>query len=145
MRFMLGDEIVSCAAMTESDEYSGTVEAAAALSLRFSKGALGSSFVSFRAPYHTVIEITGTDGSVMVQDGLTVDYPVTVEFKTREGVSREEMSNADAYSRQVDAFSATIETGAPFPASGQDGLQNQRVLDALYCAARIRKEVAISM
>ncbi|HEX8924506.1 MAG TPA: Gfo/Idh/MocA family oxidoreductase, partial [Terriglobales bacterium] len=102
MRFMLTDEVVSCSAMTESDEFSGNVEAAAALSLRFSKGALGSSFVSFRSPYHTVVDITGTEGSIVVQDGLTVDYPVTVEFKTRDGVRREEMSNADAYSRQVD-------------------------------------------
>jgi predicted dehydrogenase len=143
MRFMLGDEVVSCAAMTESDEHSGTVEAAAALSLRFSKGTVGSSFVSFRAPYHTVIEITGTDGNITVQDGLTVDYPVTVEIRTAAGLHREEMSNADAYSRQVEAFSATIETGVPFAAPGEDGLQNQRILDALYCSSRMRKEVAI--
>lgn len=144
MRFMLGDEVVSCSAMTESDEYSGSVEAAASLSLRFTKGALGSSFVSFRAPYYTVIQITATEGSIVVQDGLTVDYPVTVEFKTRDGALREAMSNADAYARQVDAFSATIETGAPFAAPGEDGLRNQRILDALYCSARNRQEVAIS-
>ncbi|HUO59116.1 MAG TPA: Gfo/Idh/MocA family oxidoreductase [Candidatus Acidoferrales bacterium] len=144
MRFILGDEVLSCSATVATDEHSGSVEAAATLSLRFSKGTLGSSFVSFRAPYHTVIEIVGTDGHIAAQNGLTVDYPVMIEFRTSDGVRREEMSNADAYARQVDAFSAAIESGAPFPATGEDGLRNQRILDALYCSARTRKEVPIS-
>ncbi|HEX8925841.1 MAG TPA: Gfo/Idh/MocA family oxidoreductase [Terriglobales bacterium] len=143
MRFILGDEPVSCSAMTENDEFSGNVEAAAALSLRFRKGALGSSFVSFRAPYHTVIEIAGTEGNIVSHDGLTVDYPVVVEFRTGNGVRREEMSNADAYSRQVDAFSSAIETCGRFAATGDDGLQNQRILDALYESARTRTETLI--
>jgi 1,5-anhydro-D-fructose reductase (1,5-anhydro-D-mannitol-forming) len=143
MRFILADEPVSCSAVTVNDEFSGTVEAAALLSLRFSQCALGSSFVSFRAPYRTMVEVTGTEGSIFAKDGLTVDVPVTVELRTGAGVRREEASNADAYSQQVDAFSAAVEGGSEFPATGEGGLQNQRILDALYRSARTHEEVDV--
>ncbi len=144
MRFILADEPVSCSALTVNDEHSGTVEASALLSLRFARGTLGSSFVSFRAPYRTMVEVTGTEGSIFAQDGLTVDVPVTVELRTGAGVRKDVASNVDAYVRQVDAFSAAIEGGSDFPATGEDGLQNQRILDALYRSARTHEVVEIA-
>jgi len=143
MRFILADEPLTCSALTAQDEDSGTVESSALLSLSFSQGTRGSSFVSFRAPYRTIIALTGTDGSIVAHDGLNVDWPVTVEFRTSAGVRKEEVSNASAYARQVDAFSATIESGSKFPATAEDGLQNQRILDALYLSSRTHQEVQI--
>lgn len=143
MRFILMDEPVSCAAVAVNDEHSGTVESSALLSLRFAQGALGSSFVSFRAPYRTIVDVVGTEGSIVAQDGLNVDRPITVETSTAAGKRTEEVLNVDAYVRQVDAFSAAIEHGCNFPATGEDGLQNQRILDALYHSARSRQEVAV--
>ncbi len=144
MRFILADEPVSCSALAVRDEFSGTVEASGLLSLRFSQGALGSSFVSFRAPYRTMVEVTGTEGSIFARDGLTVDVPVMIELRNGAGVRREEVSNADAYVRQVDSFSEAIEGGSEFPATGADGLQNQRILDALYRSTRTHEEVQIA-
>jgi predicted dehydrogenase len=143
MRFILADEPVSCSAMTARDECSGSVEASAACVLRFSQGALGSSFVSFRSPYRTMIEVAGSEGSIFARDGLTVDHPVTVEFHTPAGTRTEEFSNADAYALQVDAFSAAMKNGGSFAASAEDGLQNQRILDALYLSAREGREVEL--
>jgi 1,5-anhydro-D-fructose reductase (1,5-anhydro-D-mannitol-forming) len=143
MRYILADEPLTCSALTAHDEHSGTVESSAVLSLRFSRDTLGSSFVSFRAPYRTIIDLTGTEGSIVARDGLNVDWPVTVEIRTSSGVRKEEMSNASAYARQVDAFSATIESGSEFPATAEDGLQNQRILDALYLSSRTHHEVEI--
>jgi 1,5-anhydro-D-fructose reductase (1,5-anhydro-D-mannitol-forming) len=144
MRYILADEPVACSALTARDEHSGTVESSALLSLRFSRDALGSSFVSFRAPYRTIIDLAGTEGSIVAHDGLNVDWPVAVEFRTNTGVRKEEMSNAGAYARQVDAFTATIESGTKFPATAEDGFQNQRILDALYLSSRTHQEVEIS-
>jgi hypothetical protein len=49
-----------------------------------------------------------------------------------EIISREEVSNADAYSRMLDAFTATVEGRGSFASPGEDGVQNQRVLDAAF-------------
>jgi hypothetical protein len=54
------------------------------------------------------------------------------------------VSNADAYSRMLDAFSATVEGTGSFASTGEDGVQNQQILDAAFrswhsgCRERIR-------
>jgi predicted dehydrogenase len=42
------------------------------------------------------------------------------------------VSNHLAYARQVDAFAAEIECKAEFPVPGEQGWQNQEILDAAY-------------
>ena len=73
-----------------------------------------------------------------------IDMPVTVEFRTRAGVRRKRFSNAEVFSKQVDAFSVAIQKGSEFLASGEDGLQNQRILDAFLLSAGSGEEVAIA-
>jgi predicted dehydrogenase len=137
LRFVLDDEIVMVAASTTSDTISGDVEAAAVLSLTFARGTLGSALVSTRAEYRTPIEIVGEEGVLYADNGFSVSDPVEIELR-RGGkvVDREVVSNTDAYARQVDAFSAALEGGVQFPVPGEEGWQNQEVLDAAYRSAR---------
>jgi predicted dehydrogenase len=37
-----------------------------------------------------------------------------------------------AYARQVDAFAAAVEGKSRFPVPGEEGWQNQEILDAAY-------------
>ena len=137
LRYILDDEITRVAASGISDEESGDVEASAVLSLEFAHGTLGSVLVSTRSEYRTPLEIVGETGSLRADDAFSVERPVTVEL--RQGgtiVRRENVSNAEAYSRQVDAFSAAIEGKAKFPVPGEEGWQNQEVLDAAYRSLR---------
>lgn len=53
-----------------------------------------------------------------------------------ELLASETFSNADAYSRMLDGFSAWIEGRGAYLASGHDGLHNQRILDAAYTSWR---------
>jgi predicted dehydrogenase len=133
LRYLLQDEIVRVSAQGKSDTDSGKVEAAAVLSLEFSRGALGTVLVSTRAEYRTPLEIVGEQGVLRADDGLTVDHPIIVELR-KNGVlvETETVSNRDAYARQVDAFADAVEGKAPFPVPGEQGWQNQEVLDAAY-------------
>ena len=137
LRFVLDDEIVTVAASTTSDRLSGDVEAVAVLSLGFTRGTLGSVLVSTRAEYRTPIEIVGEEGVLSADSAFSVSDPVKIELR-RAGrvVDAEVVSNTDAYSRQVDAFSAALEGGVQFPVPGEEGWQNQEVLDAAYRSAR---------
>jgi len=133
LRFIRQDEVVRVSAQGKSDEESGKVEAAAVLSLEFSRHTLGTMMVSTRAEYRTPLEIVGEQGVLRAEDGLTVDRPITIELKKNGAVVESEtVSNREAYARQVDAFADAVERKADFPVPGVEGWQNQEVLDAAY-------------
>jgi hypothetical protein len=46
--------------------------------------------------------------------------------------AQEAVPNQLAYARQVDAFAAAVEGREMFPVPGQEGWQNQIILDAAY-------------
>ena len=102
--------------------------------------------VSTRAQYRTPLEFVGADGALRADDGLTVDRPITLElWREREKVASETVSNQFAYAQQVDSFSAAVEQLQPFPVPGEEGWQNQIILDAAYrsIASRKSEEVAV--
>jgi predicted dehydrogenase len=131
LRYILQDEVtrVSARAMWDSD--SGEVEAAANLSLEFAHGTLGTVMVSTRSDYRTPMEFVGEAGVLRADDGLTVDRPININLR-RNGtvVESEAISNKYAYARQVDMFAAAVRGDAAFPVPGEEGWQNQEILDA---------------
>jgi predicted dehydrogenase len=133
LRYVLGDEVRRVTAVGRSDELSGDVEAAAILTLEFIRGTLATVLVSTRAQYRTPLEFVGADGALRADDGLTVDRPITLElWRDRQLVSTENVSNHLAYARQVDGFADAVEKIKPFPVPGEEGWQNQIILDAAY-------------
>ncbi len=146
LRYILSDEVVRVTASGVSDRDSGDVEAAAVLSLEFARRTLGSVLVSTRAEYRTPLEIVGETGVLRAENGLSVDRPIEIEFCRGSGiVEKEIVSNADAYARQVDTFSAAIEGKAEFPTPGEEGLQNQEVLDGAYRSLKSGKAQSVPL
>ena len=133
MRYILQDEVKSVGALGVWDQESGGVEAAAVLALEFVRGTVGVVMVSMRADYRTPLEFVGDEGSVRADDGLTVDHPIMIELR-RSGklIETEEISNKLAYARQVDTFADALQGKAEFPVPGEQGWQNQEILDAAF-------------
>lgn len=144
LRFILDDEVVRVSASAVSDERSGDVESAAALSLEFSRGMLGMALVSFRAEYRTPIELIGGSGVVRADDVLNVEHPVELQF-LREGAVAEAktVSNHLAYALQVDAFADAVEGKSPFLIPGEEGWRNQEILDAALRSIKSGKVEAV--
>ena len=143
LRFVLNDDPVAVSTLARGGDRSNAIDVSAALTLDFRRGALGSVLVSFRSPYRTRIEITGENGTIESHNGLSVDHPVEVLLR-RDGeiVERRQISNAGAYSRMLDAFSRAITGEGDYLATGEDGLKNQRVIDAAFASWRSgRKEI----
>jgi predicted dehydrogenase len=133
LRYILQDEVIRVGARGKSDSRSGRTEAAAALVLEFARGTLGVVQVSFRAEYRTPIELVGETGVLRADDALNVERPITLQLRRGEAVvETEAISNQLAYAHQVDAFAAAVEGTAEFPVPGEEGWQNQEVLDAAY-------------
>ncbi len=133
LRFILDDEVPRVTARGVSDPQSGEVEAAAILTLEFDRGTIAAVMVSIRAEYRTPLELVGETGVLRADNGLTVDSPINLQLRRGGSViETETISNRYAYARQVDLFSAAIEGHGQFPVPGEQGWQNQEVLDAAY-------------
>jgi predicted dehydrogenase len=137
LRYVLGGgtstNVTAVATLAHTDAASGEVESHAIVGLDFASGAMGSVTVTTRSAYRTLVEVTGEDGVILCENGLTVDFPVNVVLRSgSEVLASETISNADAYSRMLDGFSGWIEGRSEYLAPALDGLHNQRVLDAAY-------------
>ncbi len=133
LRYVLQDEVVRVTARGMWDAASGGVEAAAVLTLEFLRGTLGAVLVSMRSDYRTPIEFTGETGVLRADDGLNVERPINLQLRRNGNVVENELiSNTFAYARQVDMFSAAVRQQAKFPVPGEEGWQNQEILDAAF-------------
>ena len=133
LRFVLGAEVKSVGVLANRDERSGEVEATASLQMEMSGGVYANVTATARAPYRTLLEVTGTEGVLIAENGLTVDRPV--EIMLRKGgalVETHTISNDDGYVRMLDAFSLAFRGEGSFSPSGADGVMNQRILDAAF-------------
>src|SRR6202012_3727600 len=126
-------DITEVSTLAHKDAQSGAVESHAVVNMAFGNGAMGAVTVTTRGLYRSLIEITGETGVIVCENGLTVDHPVDVVLHRQDKIAaHQRVSNADAYSRMLDSFSAAIEGRGAYLATGEDGLHNQRVLDAAY-------------
>jgi len=131
LRFILQDEVVRVSATASSDKSSGDVESVAALLLELSRGTLATVMVSYRAEYRTPLEIVCDAGVLWADDALNVEHPIQIQLRRgNDVVQRVEVSNHLAYGLQVDAFADWMEGNSQFPAPGEEGWQNQEILDA---------------
>lgn len=133
LRYVLQDEVVEVTARGYSDKDSGDVEAAAVLALRFTRGTLGSVMVSTRVDYRTPMEIVGDQGALWGTDVLNVERPIQLHLvKGGKIAETEEVTNYEAYARQVDEFATALENKTSFAVPGEEGWKNQVILDAAY-------------
>ena len=133
LRYVLSTDVTAVSTLAHKDAQSGDVESHAVLNLAFGNGAMGSVSVTTRGAYRSLVEVTGESGGILCENALTVDHPVDVVLnKGGKTVAHQRVSNADAYSRMLDGFSSAVEGRSMYLATGEDGLHNQRVLDAAY-------------
>ncbi|HEV2464749.1 MAG TPA: Gfo/Idh/MocA family oxidoreductase [Acidobacteriaceae bacterium] len=150
LRYVLGGgastKVTAVNTLAHKDADSGAVESHAVVALDFASGAMASVTVTTRSRYRTLVEVTGENGVILCENGLTVDFPVEVLLRRGDQIEeRVTLSNADAYSRMLDGFSRWIEGRVEYlsPAR-EEGLHNQRVMDAAYQSWREGCRVTVS-
>lgn len=133
LRFILGAEVKSISVQASQDERSGEVEATASLQMEMSGGVFANVTATARAPYRTLLEVTGSEGVLIAENGLTVDRPVDVTLrKGGELIETHTVSNDDGYVRMIDAYTRAFRGEGGFSPTGTDGVVNQRILDAAF-------------
>jgi 1,5-anhydro-D-fructose reductase (1,5-anhydro-D-mannitol-forming) len=133
LRFVLNQDVTSIATIARKDDFSTQVEAVASLQLEMTGGIYATVTASARGLYRTQIEVTGSEGALVAENGLTVDRPVTIEVrKAGELIETHTVENNDGYVRMIDAFAVAFRGGKPFAATGEDGVHNMKALDAAF-------------
>jgi predicted dehydrogenase len=133
LRYVLGEEVESISTLATKSQPQDQVEATAALQMQMTGGVLANVTVSARTPYRTLIEITGSEGVLIAENGLTVDRPI--EIMLRRGgdvIETSTVNNADSYTRMLDGFAEAMHGGKPFGATGEDAIRNMAALDAAF-------------
>jgi 1,5-anhydro-D-fructose reductase (1,5-anhydro-D-mannitol-forming) len=135
LRFVLGADVVSVSTIAQKDELSGRVEAIASLQLEMTGGVYANVTASARSLYRTLVEVTGSEGVLIAENGLTVDRPVElIVRRAGELVETVTVENGDGYTRMLDIFALALRGERSFVASGIDAISNMRALDAAYAS-----------
>jgi predicted dehydrogenase len=135
LRFILSAEVVSVSTLAQKDQQSGKVEAIASLQLEMTGGVYANVTASARGPYRTLVEVTGSDGVLIAENGLTVDRPLQIVVRRAgEPIETVTVENGDGYTRMLDGFALAFRGNGTFPASGEDAIANMRALDAAYAS-----------
>ncbi|HEY0162577.1 MAG TPA: Gfo/Idh/MocA family oxidoreductase [Edaphobacter sp.] len=133
LRYVLGEEVESVSTLATKSQPEDQVEATAMMQLQMTAGVLMNVTVSARALYRTRIEVTGGEGVLISENGLTVDRPVEiVHRRAGEVVETVTLTNTDAYSRMLDSFARAMRGQEVFAATGEDGVHNMAALDAAF-------------
>lgn len=135
MRFVLDEDVVSLRSLVKPRLSDTTTEITASLSLRFSKGTLGSIFCSYASSARrSFIEIIGTEGIVSASDFTLGDKTIPLSISLKNAASTvdpriEEIRVPNLYIEEITAFSKSILENTESPIPGVIGLENQKVLD----------------
>ncbi len=137
LRYVLLQDVAAVSAIARSDDHSGGLDTNAVLALEFSGATLGSVMSGFRSHYRSFLEVAGENGTIQAENAMDVDHSVEVRLlRGGKTLENQRVSNADAYRRMLDAFSAWIEGGGEYAAPAADGRNNQQALDAAYASWR---------
>lgn len=135
LRYILGADVVSVSTLAQRDELSGKVDAIASLQMEMTGGVYANVTTSARAPYRSLIEINGSDGVLIAENGMTVDRPVQLVLRRAgELVETLTVDNGDGYTRMLDSFALALRSKGSFAASGEDAIANMRAVDAAYAS-----------
>lgn len=119
------------------------VDATFAGLMRYDNGVLGVFDCGFRQQFRTLAEVTGTEGTLIVERPYRLDAPSRIVLQ--RGFEEEEITvpAADPYQCQVEAISAAYFGEAPLPVPLDISRANVATLVALYKSAELGKPMPI--
>jgi glucose-fructose oxidoreductase len=119
------------------------VDETTAAILRFDGGRVASFVTSFNATDVASYRVVGTKGELQVHDAYEyaegLSYELTVDGKT----TRKQIGKRDQFAPELLHFSDCIQRDAEPEPSGEEGLQDVRIIEALYESADTGKVVTL--
>ena len=139
LQFMLGQEVIELAAITDGQNKGRPLENLATLCLRFSGGTIGTVVCGFRMPnFENQVAIYGSDGKIVFTKAFP---PHTLQGSMQ--ISSEMVNTTTSYPqdglillrRQIESFNRAIQEGQEPAATGMDGLKAVQIIEAMITSA----------
>jgi predicted dehydrogenase len=135
-------QVMACAINSGTARVKGVDETTSAI-LRFGDDRVASFVTSFNADDVGAFRVVGTKGNVYVDPAYEyaegLGYALTVNGKT----TRKRIGKRDQFAPQLLHFSDCILKNRTPEPSGEEGLQDVRIVEALYRSARTGRAVTI--
>ncbi len=135
LRFILDDDAADVQAVLDPKPTATRTERSGHLSMRFSRGTIGSIFCSYDAPVRRKdIEIMGTEGRLRADEftvgGITATLRIDGGKDSEPAPPREEFFDVpNLYVQEITNLVDAVRAGTPLVSPGENGLANQRILN----------------
>ena len=142
LRYLVGDEIASIRAHLEPLPTAETTESTANLSLRFSRGTLGSVYCSYESSVRRrYLEVVCRDAVISVPEFTANNEKLAVNIVKGNGDlpsdrATEKFGGVNLYAREIDLFAEAILNDGEYELTGENGLRNMRILEETLRVAR---------
>ncbi len=149
-RFLSGEEPVEVMGNTWStpgDARFREVEESCQFVLRFPSGFIASCSTSYASHKSQMFRLNGSDAwaemnPAYAYDGIKLKVSRVVEGK--EQTSELQSDGKDQFAAELDHFAECIQQNKDVHTPGEEGLQDQRIMEAIYESARTRKPVKLA-
>ncbi len=136
-RYLSGEEPTEVFAQTyrdANDPRFKQVEQHCNFQLKFPSGVLASCVSSY-ATYLNRYAVHGSKGDCVLEPGQSYHG---VKFQMRQDRVLElfDIPEVDQFVGEMDGFALALAGNAPFKATGEEGLQDMRIIEAIYESAR---------
>jgi glucose-fructose oxidoreductase len=140
-RHLFGEEPVEAFATTasRSDPRFTEVDEMTSSLLGFPHGQIASITTSFGAADVSRYELVGTKGSLRLDSAYDYTGDKTLEVTIGSRTQKKTYSGRDQFAPEIIAFSSAVIAGVDAEPSGEEGLRDVRIINALERAAQIRK------
>jgi predicted dehydrogenase len=135
-------EVMACSVTSGAARFRDIDETTAAV-LRFSDGRIAQFVSSFNAADVGEYRIVGTKGQLHADPAYEYAAGLAFTLTVGDRTTRKRVGKRDQFAPQLLHFSDCIQRNrAPEP-SGEDGLQDVRIIEALYRSAEIGRSVSL--
>jgi len=144
-RTLFGSEPAQVMAMTgrTSRRFGGDVDEGAVALIRFPDERLAELHTSFGEEPTAVLRILGEDGWIRLHNAYLHDVPVTLEMMRRGQQETLAFEPTDQFAAELSYFSTCVLQDRPPEPSGIEGLQDVRLVEAIYRSSRDGRPVTL--
>lgn len=122
--------------LREIDETTGAL-------LRFGGDRVAAFVTSFNALHVAAYRVVGTTGQITVEPAYEYAGALAYELHANGRTSRKRLGKRDQFAPELLYFSDCVLTGSEPEPSGSEGLQDVRVIEALYRSAKTGRAVSL--
>ncbi|SMB91666.1 Gfo/Idh/MocA family protein [Deinococcus hopiensis] len=145
IRFVLGTEpewAFATLYQPENDERFREVEESLSFMLGFPGGVIANALTSYGIHKTATLRVLGEAGTALMDPAFTYEG-LKVTLTDKEGEFTPSFPDADQFGLELDHFAGCVRSGRRPWTPGEEGVQDHRIMDALYESARTGQVVRL--